>query len=263
MSFPDYDALIDDPEVEAVYISLPNHLHFEWTRKALLKGKHVLCEKPVTLDSSQVDELKSIASERRLVVSEGLMYRHHLQTARIRELIQAGRMGRLKHIRVLFHSVLPPDDKIRLDPAVGGGVHWDIGCYLVDLVQFLTGQIPGKIQSWIKRGDHRAVEAMSSTLSFRDGLTARLDCSYFGPRQEGLELTFEKGWASVPRPFKPAQSEELKVVYLRNPESITVQDPLSPYERQIRDFEEAIAREENPSSGLPKAGKTSKHSKES
>ena len=138
-----YDALVEDPGVAAVYISLPNGLHVEWTMKALRAGKHVLCEKPFSRRAEDVERAFDTAESLGLVLSEGFMWRHHPQAAKLRELISNGSVGRLRLVRVAFSFPLAiersPEDA-RFDPALDGGAMMDVGCYCVSAIRFVAGE---------------------------------------------------------------------------------------------------------------------------
>ena len=137
-----YEALLDDPDVEAVYISLPNSLHHEWTMHALRAGKHVLCEKPYSTRVADVDEAYDLAESRNLVLSEGFMWRHHPQAATLKA--QLLELGELQTIRATFAFVLGPDraNDIRLRAGLEGGSLMDAGCYCVSGARFQAGEEP-------------------------------------------------------------------------------------------------------------------------
>jgi predicted dehydrogenase len=124
-----YGALLADPEVDGVYISLPNSLHVEWTRRALEAGKHVLCEKPLTDRREDAEALFDLAEREHLVLAEAFMYRHNPQTRRLEELTRAGAIGRLELVRTSFTFRVEGEANIRLDPGLGGGSVLDLGCY--------------------------------------------------------------------------------------------------------------------------------------
>src|SRR5215213_7800528 len=121
-----YEAMLADPEIDVVYISLPNHLHAEWSIKSVEAGKHVLCEKPLALSVEDVDEIQSAARKHGRIVMEAFMYRHHPQTLKVQELVTSGSLGMVKLVRGSFSFVLSGEEDIRLlDPTMGGGSIWD------------------------------------------------------------------------------------------------------------------------------------------
>ena len=146
-----YEALLDDPEIEAVYIPLPNHLHVEWTERALAAGKHVLCEKPLAPRAADVDRLIAARDASGRLAAEGFMVLHHPQWHRVRTLLAEGAVGRLAHVEGAFtYAGLTPGN-IRLDPAADGGALLDIGVYPSAVTRFVTGQEPLRCRSLIRR----------------------------------------------------------------------------------------------------------------
>lgn len=145
-AYGSYEALLDDPRVEAVYITLPNHLHVPWSIRALESGKHVLCEKPIGLDSRQAEQLLEVAERHpRLKVMEAFMYRHHPQWRRVLEIVRGGEIGELRTIQSIFtyHNVDPLN--VRNQHAIGGGGMLDVGCYAVSLSRFVFGAEPVRV----------------------------------------------------------------------------------------------------------------------
>src|SRR5512142_2028017 len=123
-AYGSYEALLADPEIDVVYNSLPNHLHAEWTIKAVKAGKHVLCEKPLALSVAEVDAIQAAARKHGRLVAEAFMYRHHPQTLEVQELVKSGSLGILKLVRGSFTYTLSGEGNIRADPALGGGSIW-------------------------------------------------------------------------------------------------------------------------------------------
>ncbi|UZD91497.1 Gfo/Idh/MocA family protein [Cognatishimia activa] len=141
--FTDYDALLADQSIEAVYIPLPNHLHVEWTIKALEAGKHVLCEKPIALEASAYDRLISARDKSGKLAAEAFMIVHHPQWQHVRDLVQKGEIGKLVHISGRFSFDNRTDtDNIRNKPETGGGALRDIGVYVIGSARFVTGEDP-------------------------------------------------------------------------------------------------------------------------
>ena len=137
-----YEALLADPEIDVVYIPLPNHLHAEWTIKAARAGKHVLCEKPLALTVEDVDAMAAACREAGVVLAEAFMYRHHPQTLKVKELLDSGAIGTLRFLRGSFSFPLTRPNDVRLRPEWGGGCLWDVGCYPLSFARFLVGREP-------------------------------------------------------------------------------------------------------------------------
>ncbi|HSM72798.1 MAG TPA: Gfo/Idh/MocA family oxidoreductase, partial [Anaerolineales bacterium] len=135
-----YEALLADADIDVIYNSLPNHLHAEWTIKAVEASKHVLCEKPLALSVEEVDAIKAAAHKHGRVVAEAFMYRHHPQTLKVQELVRNGSLGILKLIRGSFSFVLSREGDVRLNPEWGGGSIWDLGCYPISYTRTVVGE---------------------------------------------------------------------------------------------------------------------------
>ena len=141
VSHGSYDALLADPQVDAVYVSLPNSLHVEWAIRALEAGKHVLCEKPMSNDPRQVEAVFDVAERQGLVCMEALMWRHHPQTLRLAALVREGAIGELRLIRAAFsHPLYDQPDHVRTRPELAGGSLMDLGCYCVSALRLLGGE---------------------------------------------------------------------------------------------------------------------------
>jgi len=135
-----YEALLADPEVDAVYISLPNSLHVDWSVRALEAGKHVLCEKPFSRRPMDVDRAFGAAERAGRVLAEAFMYRHHPQTKRVSELVREGAIGELRAIRAAFSFPLADRENVRMRPELDGGALMDVGCYCVSGSRLLGGE---------------------------------------------------------------------------------------------------------------------------
>jgi D-xylose 1-dehydrogenase (NADP+, D-xylono-1,5-lactone-forming) len=135
-----YEDLLADPDVDAIYNSLPNALHVEWSIRALEAGKHVLCEKPLDRSPAEVERLFDVAARQGLVVMEAFMYRHHPQTQALRELVASGGIGELRQIRAVFSFMLTEPENVRLRPDLAGGALMDVGCYCVSGSRLLAGE---------------------------------------------------------------------------------------------------------------------------
>ena len=134
-AFGSYEAMLASDEVDAVYISLPNHLHAEWTIKALEAGKHVLCEKPFAVTLEDVDRMIAASRQTGLVLAEAFMYRHHPQTKIVGDWVREGRLGDIARVSAVFNFSGMQPDNVRLNPGWGGGSLWDVGVYPISLAQ--------------------------------------------------------------------------------------------------------------------------------
>jgi D-xylose 1-dehydrogenase (NADP+, D-xylono-1,5-lactone-forming) len=210
-----YEALLEDGAVDAVYVSLPNSLHVEWTSRALEAGKHVLCEKPFSSDPREIEQVFDRAEERGLVVSEGFMWRHHPQTAKLVELAAEDVIGRLRLVRTAFSfdltSVHGVGD-VRLDPALDGGSLMDVGAYCVNAIRLLAGE-PERVQALEVLGPTGVDVCFAATLGLRGEVIAHFDAGFVMPRRAALEVVGEEGTVFVAEPWQPREPE----VELRRP----------------------------------------------
>src|SRR2546421_1131281 len=139
-AYGSYPALLGDPDVDAVYISLPNSLHLEWTMWALDAGKHVLCEKPLGRRPDEVERAFEAAARNDRLLMEAFMYRHHLQTYSLKELVSSRRIGELRHVHSVFSFTLDNVEDVRMQPELDGGALMDVGCYCVNALRLLAGE---------------------------------------------------------------------------------------------------------------------------
>ena len=144
-AFDSYEAMLASDEIDAVYIGLPNHLHAEWTVRALEQGKHVLCEKPFAITLADVDHMIAAAQNAGRVLAEAFMYRHHPQIKLVGEWVHGGRLGEITVVRGAFSFTLSDPENIRLNPDTGGGCLWDVGVYPLSFAQFVMGGPPKRV----------------------------------------------------------------------------------------------------------------------
>jgi predicted dehydrogenase len=191
-SYGSYEALLADPEVEAVYISLPNTLHAEWSIKALDAGKHVLCEKPFTRHPEEVDAAFDAAERNGRLLSEAFMYRHNPQTAKLVELVREGAIGELRLIRSAFSYALYDHENIRLRTDVEGGALMDVGCYNVSGSRLLGGE-PERVWGEAWYGPSGTDWVFSGTLRFPGDVLATFDCATGLAERDELEAIGSEG----------------------------------------------------------------------
>lgn len=245
-----YDAMLRDRNVDAVYIPLPNALHVEWTLRALDAGKHVLCEKPLALVSEDIDRIAAVARARSLVVAEAFMYRHEPLIARVVELLQQGAVGRLWLIASGFSYLQTRENDVRLDPSLGGGSLWDIGCYTVSVARLVANAEPVcalGIASQLRNG---VDEAFSGLLQFPSNIVATVHCSFRADYCTWLEVTGSNGVLRVPNPFRPRVREELLLQRGKDVSTEAVDGSAILFVRQIDDFVAAALEGKAPTVSL-------------
>jgi len=159
-----YEDLLADPDIEAVYIPLPNHLHAQWIRKAADAGKHILCEKPLALNAEEAASFAEYAAKRGVRLMEAFMYRFHPQWQRARELTRVGEVGEILAVQTTFAYDLKDPDNIRNKPAMGGGALMDIGCYAVSMPRFIFGREPERVIGLFTRDPSFKTDILSSAI---------------------------------------------------------------------------------------------------
>ena len=208
-----YDALITDPEIDAVYNPLPNHLHGSWTRAALDAGKHVLCEKPFTANAEEAREIAAAAAGTDRVVMEAFHYRYHPMTARIEEIIASGELGELRHVDAALSFPLPRFSDIRYHYSLAGGALMDAGCYAVHMARTFGGATPEVVSAQAKLRDPLVDRAMTAQLRFPAGHTGTIRCSLWSTNllQISARVVGEHGELRALNPLMPQYFHRLRV----------------------------------------------------
>jgi D-xylose 1-dehydrogenase (NADP+, D-xylono-1,5-lactone-forming) len=234
-----YEDLLAAPDIDVIYNSLPNHLHAEWTIKALQAGKHVLCEKPFALTLDEADAVAKTAKETGKIVAEAFMYRHHPQTLKVKKMVDDGLLGKLKFLRGSFTFMLTRENDYRADPKMGGGALWDIGCYPLSYIRTMLGREPVNVFGWQVTGESGIDDSFVAQLRFPDDALCQFDCSFKIPYHSFMELVGEEGTLIVPVPFKPMSKEYLFLTRGEKTEKITVK-AAGLYNGEVEDMADAI-----------------------
>ncbi len=188
--------VLNDPEVQAVYIPLASQDHAEWTLRAIKQGKHVLCEKPMALKPQEINEITAAAKKQQVLVMEGFMYRFHPQHRRIQEIIHSGIIGEVRTVRTSFAYPMQPARLYRIDRPIsdGGGAMWDIGCYAIHAARFHFGNTPALAVSAMAKHNAQGADISSSgTIDFGDGRYAQFDFSFEHARRAEYEIIGTQG----------------------------------------------------------------------
>lgn len=216
-AYGDYDTLLADPGIDAVYIPLPNRLHAEWTVRAAEAGKHILCEKPLAMDAAECELMEAAADAAGVVLMEAFMYRFHPRTRRVLELLQAGAVGEVRSIRSAFTFRLRNSDNIRLSAELGGGALMDVGCYCVNVSRTLAGSEPVAAQAsarWTGNSPLKGVDdELTGVLHFPGGVTAHFDCALTQERWEFYEVAGTDGVLRVDSAYLPGTGDVSAVVH--------------------------------------------------
>jgi len=256
--FPDYDELLRDPAIDAVYIPLPNSLHREWTIKAAEHGKHVLCEKPIALSAAECREMIAACAAHRVVLMEAFMYRYTDRTRQVLGVLRSGALGEIRFIEANFCFMLANPASIKLRPELGGGALYDIGCYPINFAGLVADEIAGKAGAARPESVAAACvrtggvdESFSALLRYPTGLAATLHCSIRAHRSMGARLTGTEGTLEVPDTFlDPAGS----LVLVRGDERREIPVAESDrYRHEVEDFSAALQEGRPPLLGLPES----------
>ncbi|WP_318615872.1 Gfo/Idh/MocA family oxidoreductase [Sporosarcina sp. YIM B06819] len=204
-AYESYEQLLNDPDIDAVYIPLPNHLHKEWVLQGARQGKHILCEKPAALTAGEAAEMIQICSEHNVKFMEGFMYQFHPQHARVKEIIASGEIGDTKLIRSSHSFYLENrTDDIRMDKDMGGGSLYDVGCYSIEVIRHITEAEPIEVQAIAAIEPKSGIDiSVYSHLKLDNGLTAIFDCSFDMTARNEYEIIGTKGTIKVPFAFRP------------------------------------------------------------
>ncbi len=212
-SFGSYDALLADPDVEAVYNPLPNHLHVEWSIRALEAGKHVLCEKPIGMNAAEVEALIAARDRTGLVVEEAFMVRDHPQWSRIRDVTASGRIGELRAVQIAYtyNNTNPRDIRNQLE--TGGGGTYDLGCYACTIARLIFGHEPQRALALMDRDPTFGVDRLSSAILEFPAGHANIYVSTQTARYQQVQILGSEGWirAEVPFAHPPTLAARLSI----------------------------------------------------
>lgn len=241
-AFGSYEAMLASDAVDAVYIGLPNHLHAEWSIKAMQQGKHVLCEKPFALTLDEVDEMTAVSQQTNRVLTEAFMYRHHPQTKIVGEMIGNGRLGRVTVVRGVFNFAFNTRDNIRLVPEMGGGCLWDVGVYPLSFAQFVMGGPPQQVfgSQWL--GESGVDEVFSGQMVYANGGMAQISASFCTPLRTEVEILGTEGRLVLNRPFTGHNDGDRTLMFypkLGEPEEIEVPEK-ELYLGEVEDLHTAV-----------------------
>lgn len=252
--YDNYQSLIDDPEIEAIYNPLPNSLHAEWTIKALLAGKHVLCEKPLAVTAEQGALMIEAARNNGKLLMEAFMYRFHPQIIWALEQMNAGRLGEVRMVRASFaFNIFSPmrHNDIRLQPRLAGGSLMDVGCYAVNFCRAVYGRPPAAVAARVYAAESGAVEhSTSAVLDFGEGRFGQIDSSFALPTHQMAEIVGECGTLTLPVPFVTGFQETEVVLSL---EGQTIHQKISAtdaYRLEIEHFGACIRSDTPPALSL-------------
>ena len=213
-----YDALLADANIDAVYISLPNSMHHEWTLKALRAGKHVLCEKPFALDAAQAKEMFDAARKAGRVLVEAFMYRSHPLTHAIIDSVRGGEVGDVRLVRTSFcYKTGRIDGNVRFERALGGGGLMDVGCYCISFSRLIAGEEPTSVSAASHTHERGVDDLVVATMKFPSGVAASFTCGMSVHADNTAYVCGTDGYIEVPVPWKPPAKQAAYTVARSTP----------------------------------------------
>jgi len=243
-AYGSYEALLADPEIEAVYIPLPNGLHAEWSIKALRAGKHVLCEKPITVDAAEARQLAAVRDETGLTCLEAFASRFNPVQLQAVEIAASGTLGDLRFVHTVASFLMAshnPSD-VRLQADIGGGALYDIGCYAVDAQRRLVGRLPRTVRATMTWSERFDVDlAGTAMLDYGDGLLGTLQWGFNAPWGGPFSLIGEKGHLTGPYGWGAPEGEPAMLLQAGGAvEKIVVPPGINGYTAEVQDLSEAV-----------------------
>jgi predicted dehydrogenase len=242
-----YAALLDDPEVEAVYVPLPNSMHREWVERAAAAGKHVLCEKPLAPTPADAETMAAACAAAGVTLLEAYMTLFHPRAMAIETFVASGRLGALRFARAAFTGVLDRPDDHRWRPEMGGGSLLDVGIYCVAPLLAVAGRTPARVEASATLAKSGVDASFSGWLDFGDGFTATIECSFDAPERQSLEIVGTEAALLVDRAHTPGPEDAAITLRHRDGrlEEI-IAGAANPYRTMIEHFQSVVLGEATP-----------------
>ncbi|WP_342437513.1 Gfo/Idh/MocA family oxidoreductase [Paenibacillus sp. FSL L8-0436] len=243
-AYGSYEELLADQDIDAVYIPLPNHLHREWVIRAAEAGKHVLCEKPIALNSAEAAEMVEACRKAGVHLAEAYMYRHHPRIAELQDIIARGEIGELRSIRGTFtYNDAGDTTNIRFKSAWGGGSLYDVGCYPLSAARMLFAAEPEAVTvQAIFSPEHDNVDMMASGLvEFPGGVSLIFDCGMWAYNRQLLEVLGTEGRIEIPMPFNARFEDAEFILHTGGEAKVIEATGANPYVWQADNFAAAVS----------------------
>ena len=245
-AYGDYQALLDDPEIDAVYNPLPNHLHQPWSIRAAKARKHILCEKPLALNTQECEEMISAAQANQVLLMESFMYRHHPRIQEAARIVRAGELGEIKTIESAFTFRLRDKDDIRYQAEMGGGAVMDVGCYCINLSRLIAGREPQAVQAQATWSDSGVDQQLVGLLDFGDGLLAHFDCGFNQSRRQRAIIAGSEQFMVLRDVFVPGTKPTQIHIVRDDDTQVHSFEGVDEYRLIAEDFMRAIEKGETP-----------------
>jgi xylose dehydrogenase (NAD/NADP) len=233
-----YEAMLQDPKVDAIYISLPNSLHAEWTVRAAQAGKHVLCEKPLAITPAEVDRIIAAAQEAGVVVIEAVMYLHHPLLHRTRQLVQDGAVGQVTLLRGTLSFFLDRPNDVRWIPELGGGSLWDVGSYPVSFCRWIAGE-PEQVFGWQTLGESGVDVSFAGLLRYVSGVLGVFDCGFRHENRSEAQVVGTQGMLVFEQPYPMGPNTRLLLRHNGEQETIARAE-VDPYQCEVEALTAAV-----------------------
>lgn len=213
--YGDYQALLDAPDIQCVYIALANHQHREWVERAAAAGKHVLCEKPLGRDAAEAQAMRAFCDRAGVALMEALMYRFHPRIARALDLIATGAIGEPREVEAAFNFPLADSANFRFDPDLGGGALLDVGGYCVTAARFFLGEQPLAVRAIARYAPTGADLAVSALLEHSGGRAARIACAFDTAEYQRVTIIGSAAALELPYAFTAWHSDATPILIHR------------------------------------------------
>jgi predicted dehydrogenase len=255
--YADYDALLNDPEIEAVYVALPNHLHVEWARRAADAGKHVLVEKPAALAAKELAAFDGV--DPNLKIAEAFMVRHQPRWQALKDILRSGQYGAPRTVTSLLSFMMTNVEDFRTRPEWGGGALYDLGCYTAMATRFVFDREPLRVLAECAR-DERGIDMFSSAiLDFGQGCHAIMAVSLAQASAQTLQVVCGRAYIDLPKAYVPSRTEpnfvhvDTSADHAKSELKTRAFEPLDQYEAEVSNFSRAVRGENVPFYGLSDA----------
>ena len=236
-TYGSYEELLEDPDIDAVYIPLPNHLHAEWTIRAAEAGKHVLCEKPAAINVKEVGKMVAACRKNNVVFMEAYAFRSHPEWHRLRGILDSGQIGDIRNVQARYSILVANKDDIRLDRSLGGGALYDIGSYCVNAIRFIMGDEPEEVQGLAQFDSNHVDVAMVAAMKFPGGRLAQLDCTFESVYNQSIEISGTEGIIKIKFPYRYPQ---ISIQKNGKEETVVFEDHVNTYVSQVEHFGSCI-----------------------
>ncbi|MEJ2663331.1 MAG: Gfo/Idh/MocA family oxidoreductase [Spirochaetia bacterium] len=245
--YDSYEEMLKNPDIDAVYIPLPNHLHFDWIKKSADAGKHILCEKPLTMTAPRAAEVVEYCRNKGVVIMEAFMYRCHPRWQRARELVAVGEIGKPQFVHTFFSFANQNPHDIRNNPDMGGGALYDIGCYAVSCARFLFDKEPIRVQCVLTRDPDFKTDVLTTGILDFGGERATFSVGTRSFAFQQVDILGSDGRMSLPVPFNiyPDVPAELRIITSVGTRSIQFK-PCDQYRAEFEGFARAVYQKSDP-----------------